>query len=293
MIKEMNITRYYLYEVNDTKFHATVKYIKYKNDKDKPVHYGYGDIHTLDDTFRCNLWYNYDKITLTHINYESKCDFNTFFKEDHSKKLATYILGCFQFMIRMSPESEKISINVELNMDLGPQDKGYYRFYNLNSFIYAFYNKIYFEKYFNASFINNEKINLENKPDMYELLSWYVNYMDFDYFIKEVEPQMKLYSTTKDFLASFSPENYKGKDLFKDTYIWLTCYLKDIHFSSSRNTIIPTRDIWKINKIIKNVIQSDVPLCDLIIKDFSYFNKDGSLDNILLKSTMVYGDCVG
>jgi hypothetical protein len=291
---QKEITQYYLFEINDTKFHATVAYRKYIN-KDKSVeHYGNGEIQTFDDTFRCRITYGYqNRLTVDQVNYESKCDFNTFFKENHPKKLGKYLLGCLQFMIRMSPESDKIVFHNTLNMDIGPENGAYYRFYNLNNFMFAFYNKNFFEKYLDIPVEKNISM-LEEKVDPYKLLSWYEHYMDMEYFKKEIDPLCKQYKTTREFLASFSPENYKRSDIFKDTHIWLSCYIKDLRIDGYEYPSTSTSSIWKTKKVYSDIISSDTPLHDpIVIDDFYWFNKEGSQNNVVITHNMVYGDCLG
>lgn len=299
MTELKNVTRYYLYEVNDTKFHAKVTYRLIKDRYGKMCQYGHGHIQTLDDSFRCAISYGYEnKISIDQINYESKCDFNTFFKENHPKKLAIYILGCLQFMVRMSPESEKIEVHDTLNIDLGPEGDGYYRFYNLNNFSYAFYGESYFEKYFKAQgkrWSHKDLNKLNEKPHPFNLifLGFGSCRIDIEEYIKFLETLVEKYSTTKDFLASFSPENYKGNDFFKDSYIWLTSYVMEV-YDKLYKIHIPTRKIWDSKKLIQNVISSDKPLLDSYISDYFYnFNKEASPNNIVIQHDMVYGDCVG
>ena len=294
---EIDVTRYYLYEVNDIKFHATVTYKKYRNRENKIVYCGTGKIQTLDDTFRCLILYGSEKqLTIQQLNYESKCDFNTFFKENHIKKLATYLLGCFQFMIRMSPESEKINSYVKFNIDLGPENGANFKYYNLDNFTYAFYGKTFLEKYFGATGhrTTRDLHYLEGKPNLHLFVTYYGN-NDIDpyYYCDLLKPQLDIYSTIKEFLASFSSENYKGKDFFKDSFVWLPSYIGYICVSL-HDLSIPTRNIWNTQKIIKNVVSSDTPLHDNLVNDnFYHFNKKSSPTNIIITNDITYGDCLG
>jgi len=294
---EIDVKRYYLYEVNDIKFHATVTYKKYKNRENKLEYSGTGLIQTLDDTFRCMITYESGKkLNIYQLNYESKCDFNTFFKENHSKKLATYLLGCFQFMVRMSPESEKINSYVKFNIDLGPENGKNYKHYNLDNFIFAFYGKSFLEKYFGAT--GDRTISdlhyLEKKPDIDLFVTYYGN-DDIDpyYYFDLLKPLIDIHPKRKDFLASFSSENYKGKDFFKDSFIWLPSYIAYLSVSLC-DLSIPTRNIWNTQKIIKNVVSSDTPLHDKLVNDtFYHFDKKSSPTNIIITNDITYGDCLG
>jgi hypothetical protein len=292
-----DITQYYLFEIDNTKFHATVKYRSYRDDKGKIEHHGHANIQTLDDTFRCQIAYGHkNQLVVQQVNYESKTDFNTFFNEDHPKKLAHYLLGCLQFMVRMSPESLSIVVYESFNMDIGPQNDGYYRFYNLNNFSFAFYNKYFIEKYFNLNIERSKELIdiLEEKADPHKLLSWYCVYMDMEHFEKVIDPQVKKYNTIKEFLASLSPENYKGTDFFKDSYIWLSCYIKNLPIHDYNYPRIPVEYIWKKDKIYTNIISSDKPLHDPIVdNDFYYYDKKGSMKNIVITNQMIYGDFLG
>ena len=296
----IDVTRYYLYEVNDIKFHATVTYKKYRNWENKIEYCGTGKIQTLDDTFRCLISYGYGKqLTLQQLNYESKCDFNTFFKENHIKKLATYLLGCFQFMVRMSPESDEIKTYINFNIDLGPEEDGYYRHYNLDNFTFAFYGKNFLEKYFGATGKRSTTYlhYLEEKPDLQNIISSIYfgrGNVDIFYYINLIEPLIGIYSTTKELLASFSSENYKGKDFFKDSLIWLPSYIA-YQSVSLCDLSINTRNIWNTQKIIKNVVSSDTPLYDTLVNDkFYHFDKKkSSPNNIVIMNDIVYGDCLG
>lgn len=280
--------KYYLISINDETYHAKVITSNkfpggsiYIQDMSDNFHIEFTTISVRGEKGL--------KMCNNDIFYRPLCDFNTFFKDNYSKKLANIIKGCIQFGLDIFPDVSSIGLYDQLNIRFGGFLSNGSQYYYLSNIVRAYHKMSWIEKCLYGKCEEDIDYSfLDKKPELMRvIISHFIDSFDYKGFLNKYE---KFYNDKCSSIGEFF--NYlNDNEFFENINPWLVIYINEkvcpfCEHIIDIDKIKQDKSIFKIDNSGDDILIDK----DKVIDNYKYAgcSEEGTEDSVIITNQMIY-----